>query len=126
VLGTIRENDFAARDGGEEFMALLPGTDRDGGLRVAEKLREAIGSLRIPGVELGVTASFGVACFPDDAGEHHGLRRQADRALYMAKHAGRNRVGSAAALDDDPLTEAETGPAAGNGRTDPIVPGPRD
>jgi diguanylate cyclase (GGDEF)-like protein len=124
VLTTIREIDFAARDGGEEFMALLPGTDSEGGLKAAEKLREAIAALKVPGVDRGISASFGVATFPGDAAEPEGLRRQADRALYAAKHAGRNRVRRAAALEEDPPAGENAGPAGGNGRADAVASAP--
>jgi diguanylate cyclase (GGDEF)-like protein len=100
VKGTIREHDFAARDGGEEFMVVLPDTGLDGAMKAAENMREAIASLRVPGLDQDVTASFGVACFPDDAGEREGLVRAADRALYEAKRGGRNRVVSAASMTE--------------------------
>jgi diguanylate cyclase (GGDEF)-like protein len=58
----------------------------------AEKLRETVSELHVPGIERSVTASFGVSVFPDDAGEGAQLLRLADRALYVAKEAGRNRV----------------------------------
>ncbi len=105
---TIRENDFAARDGGEEFMVLLPGDDTNSGRLVAEKLRSAISDLRIPDLQQGITASFGVASFPDDAASREDLLRKADRALYSAKRAGRNRVHTAA----DPEPEDESAAAA--------------
>jgi diguanylate cyclase (GGDEF)-like protein len=95
VGGDLRESDFIGRYGGEEFLALLPNTGRDGALVVAEKLRETISELHVPGIERSVTASFGVAVFPDDAVEGAQLLRLADRALYIAKEAGRNRVETA-------------------------------
>ncbi|HZO35196.1 MAG TPA: GGDEF domain-containing protein [Gaiellaceae bacterium] len=88
----VRESDFAGRSGGEEFVLFLPNTDRDGALRVAEKLRANVTKLRIAGVDRTVTASFGVATFPDDAATPAALMRAADRALYQAKQAGRDRV----------------------------------
>ena len=110
---TIRENDFAARDGGEEFMVLLPGDDTNDGRLVAEKLRSAISSLRIPDLEQGITASFGVASFPDDAATREELVRKADRALYSAKRAGRNRVHTAADPEsDEEPAQTENGAAA--------------
>ncbi len=114
VAATIRENDFAARDGGEEFMVLLPGDDTDGGRLVAEKLRTAIEGLRIPDLEQGITASFGVASFPDEAASREDLLRKADRALYSAKRAGRNRVITAS----DPEGNDDSGSNAnGSGAT---------
>jgi diguanylate cyclase (GGDEF)-like protein len=95
LLGaTVRASDFAARFGGEEFLLLLPDTDRQGCLEVAEKLRRQIERTEL--IHTGpVTASFGVACLPDDAVDPEQLVRQADRALYMAKAQGRNRVQAA-------------------------------
>lgn len=100
VASVLRESDFVGRYGGEEFLALLPGTDREGALQVAEKLRETIAGVRIPGLDCRVTASFGVAVFPDDAGDAATVMRLADRALYTAKARGRDRVESFA-----PVTE---------------------
>jgi diguanylate cyclase (GGDEF)-like protein len=94
VKGTLRDLDFAARYGGEEFLVLLQGTDRDGGRQVAEKLRIGIAGLRIPEVN-GVKASFGVASLPEDADGREELLRRADRALYVAKRSGRDRVETA-------------------------------
>jgi diguanylate cyclase (GGDEF)-like protein len=88
----LRGSDFAGRSGGEEFIVLLPDTDRAGALRVAEHLRQAMHSLSLPGVTRGVTASFGVASYPDDALDGDTLLRLADRALYSAKQHGRDRV----------------------------------
>jgi diguanylate cyclase (GGDEF)-like protein len=95
LLGaTVRASDFAARFGGEEFLLLLPDTDRQGCIGVAEKLRRQIERTEL--IQTGpVTASFGVACLPEDAVDPEQLLRQADRALYMAKAQGRNRVQAA-------------------------------
>jgi diguanylate cyclase (GGDEF)-like protein len=88
----LRGSDFAGRSGGEEFVVMLPDTDRAGALRVAEHLRQAMHSLSLPGVTREVTASFGVATYPDDALDGETLMRLADRALYSAKQHGRDRV----------------------------------
>jgi diguanylate cyclase (GGDEF)-like protein len=92
----VRESDVAGRMGGEEFIVLAPDTGRDGAVTLAEKLRDAITRLAFPGIDDCVTASFGVACLPDDAGTAELLLRRADRALYLAKELGRNRVELAA------------------------------
>jgi diguanylate cyclase (GGDEF)-like protein len=89
---TIRASDFAARFGGEEFTLLLPDTDAAHGVLVGEKVRSAIAMLEVPGVDRAVTASVGVAAYPADAATGEELLRAADRALYMAKRSGRNRV----------------------------------
>jgi len=92
IAATVRESDFVGRYGGEEFVALLPDTDREGGIQVAEKLRQAIESLEIPELDRRLSASFGVAVLPGDAVTGEALLRVADRALYSAKENGRNRV----------------------------------
>lgn len=91
---TVRESDVAGRWGGEEFALVLTGTDADGGVRLAERARVAIESrpVRLPGgEEVYVTASFGVAAFPDQR-EPGELLAAADAALYEAKRTGKNRV----------------------------------
>jgi predicted signal transduction protein with EAL and GGDEF domain len=80
------------RYGGEEFVALLPGTSRPGGAALAEKVRQAIEDLEIADLDRRLSASFGVAMLPGDAVNSEQLLRAADRALYAAKNAGRNRV----------------------------------
>ncbi|WP_246105010.1 GGDEF domain-containing protein [Rhodoligotrophos appendicifer] len=91
----VRESDVFARIGGEEFVALLPGTDEVGAIVLAEKLRSIIEGLKIKteAETLRVTGSIGVASVaPNDRSISSALNR-ADRALYAAKDAGRNRVG---------------------------------
>ena len=86
----------AARYGGEEFVVLLPGTDSVGALSLAERLRAEVAALGIahPGSPAGwVTVSVGVAVARPRFGEASALLvREADAALYDAKHSGRNRV----------------------------------
>jgi diguanylate cyclase (GGDEF)-like protein len=94
LSSTLRASDFSARYGGEEFLILLPDTDRATARQVAEKLRLAIAAIELSHVG-SLTASFGVAALPDDAHECEQLLRTADRALYAAKAAGRNRVETA-------------------------------
>ena len=91
ISSSLRGSDFAARFGGEEFLLLLPDTDREGAMNVAEKLRHEIEQAEIPNGSQ-ITASFGVAVLPNDAVDSSDLLRKADRALYSAKEHGRNRV----------------------------------
>jgi diguanylate cyclase (GGDEF)-like protein len=92
VQSSVRDSDFAGRYGGEEFVVLLPSTSRQGGAMLAEKLRESIADLEVPDLDRRLSASFGVAMLPGDAVNGEQLLRAADRALYAAKNAGRNRV----------------------------------
>ncbi|HEY7605561.1 MAG TPA: diguanylate cyclase [Actinomycetes bacterium] len=96
VTGSVRDIDTFARYGGEEFVLILPETNLEGGLAVAEKLRLAThrtpfcGDSGDGGVRL--TVSIGVACFPEHATSPEELLRAADEALYEAKLQGRDRV----------------------------------
>jgi diguanylate cyclase (GGDEF)-like protein len=91
LAGALRSSDFVGRNGGEEFIALLPDTGAEGALEAAEKLRGAIGQLTLPGIDRPVTASVGAAVYPHTAADAESLLRLADRALYAAKARGRNR-----------------------------------
>ena len=84
----VRLSDTVARYGGEEFAVLLPGLGAEDALATAERLR---------GGGDGVTLSAGVAAYPDDAGDALSLVDAADRALYAAKRAGRDRAARASA-----------------------------
>ncbi len=96
LRSVLRESDFAGRNGGEEFTVLLPDTDTQGALSTAEKIRAAIEDISIPGLDLTITASLGVATYPEHALSSDRLERLADAALYVAKRSGRNRVELAA------------------------------
>ena len=106
----LREVDTVARFGGEEFVLLLPDTDKRGAQVVAEKVRAVAAAHRFlteEGQETRrVTISAGVATYPDDVGEQEDLIDQADIALYRAKENGRNRVECA-----EPLAREEEMPA---------------
>lgn len=100
-----RPADMAARYGGEEFAAILPETDLEGAIIAADNIRKAIQAKellkRSTNEKLGrITASLGVAMYrPGDT--PGSLIERADRCLYAAKHAGRNRVLSENELKDD-------------------------
>ena len=101
LRGALRARDFAGRNGGEEFAILLPDTDIDAALDIAERVRATIAEVTLPGTDVPVTVSVGVAGFPDHASTLERLERLADAALYVAKRQGRNRV---------ELASVETGP----------------
>ncbi|HYG80316.1 MAG TPA: sensor domain-containing diguanylate cyclase, partial [Pyrinomonadaceae bacterium] len=87
----LRSVDTAARYGGEEFAVILPQAGVEGALVVAERLRRRIEQMEVPGVG-HVTASLGIATFPQHASSRDSLVLAADRALYNAKNSGRNCV----------------------------------
>jgi diguanylate cyclase (GGDEF)-like protein len=92
VRSAIRPSDTVARIGGEEFLVLLPDATDDDARIVAERLRTALRTLDFIGPDVQVTASFGVARMQDSDLDAEQLLQRADRALYGAKAAGRDRV----------------------------------
>jgi diguanylate cyclase (GGDEF)-like protein len=94
---TVRSYDMAARYGGEEFAAVLPDTTPEQALQHAEVIRAHVASLNMAHAPTAahpqVTLSIGVASFDKDRlNDVKSLLEAADRALYLAKRAGRNRV----------------------------------
>jgi diguanylate cyclase (GGDEF)-like protein len=87
----LRAVDTAARFGGDEFVIILPQANSEGALLVAERLRKRVEQMEVPAFGQ-VTASFGIATFPNHASSRDTLVVAADRALYKSKEAGRNRV----------------------------------
>jgi diguanylate cyclase (GGDEF)-like protein len=94
IRGELRSFELAYRIGGEEFLIVLPGVDLEHGAGVAERLRVRIAALRPDGLE--VSASLGVSAGAGDEVAYGPLFDAADRALYAAKHNGRDRVETAA------------------------------
>ena len=97
ILKNLRSVDIATRYGGDEFVVILPETDKENALRAAERLRSAICSnvfLQERGLSIKFTASFGVATFPDDASSKEDLIKMADESMYKVKDSGRNAVAS--------------------------------
>jgi diguanylate cyclase (GGDEF)-like protein len=95
IQETLRSVDLAARYGGEEFVAILPETAGEGAIKAAEKIRSAIYEnvmIAPSGERIRLSVSVGIAFFPLDAKDRTTLLRSADRALYLAKEGGRNRV----------------------------------
>jgi diguanylate cyclase (GGDEF)-like protein len=89
----IRDVDMPARYGGEEFAVILPGTDAEGAKNIAERLRKAVmdTNFSADGKLLKITISIGIAAAPVDAKGKEELIEKADKALYHAKHNGRNQ-----------------------------------
>jgi putative two-component system response regulator len=96
IRGTIRCADIGVRYGGEEFVVLMPHTDRAEGLLLAERLRCAVaeqGGFRPEsGGKVNLTVSLGVASFPEDSVDAASLLEHADEAMYKAKRGGRNQA----------------------------------
>lgn len=95
VRDSLRMVDFAFRYGGDEFVVLLPQTDKEGATVVARRLRELINAntfLRAENLNLSLTACIGLATYPVDATTKADVIRLADEAMYYAKNATRNNV----------------------------------
>ncbi len=91
----IREHDVLARFGGEEFLILLPETELEDAVQLADKLRQQVKELKIAvdrRVIISVTASFGVTASTANNFDWHTLLKTSDTALYQAKSEGRDRV----------------------------------
>ncbi len=110
LRASAREMDIVTRFGGEEFCIVLPGTSIKEAVFVAERIRRAIEQEPFPhekGLPLGrLTASIGIATFPNDGNTPNSLIHASDIALYQAKNAGRNKIvvyeSSMSGRDEDP------------------------
>ncbi|HEY9776982.1 MAG TPA: diguanylate cyclase [Planktothrix sp.] len=100
VKRDCRDVDLPIRYGGEEFLIVLPEVNQEGAVVVAERIRKNLGAevIEHENVKLSVTASFGVASFPEDASNQKALLDLADKALYLSKRLGRNQVHTAGDL----------------------------
>jgi diguanylate cyclase (GGDEF)-like protein len=95
ITGKIRHLDVFGRYGGDEFMMILPETDKESASQVIERIRHKIEKDDIPlpnDLRVKITASFGVAVFPEDGYFSDDLLVTADERLYKAKSLGKNRV----------------------------------
>ncbi len=92
---SVRQSDIAARYGGEEFAVILPHTDINESMKVAERIRAGVDQSKVEydGKQLGVTVSIGLTQFnPKTDHDNRTFVERADRALYMSKQQGRNRI----------------------------------
>ena len=96
----VRRIDTAARYGGDEFVILLPETDPPGALVLAEKIRQGVADLAIetPTERIRTSLSIGVVAYPEDGRTADDLMISADRAMYLSKRRGKNRVIGAAGI----------------------------
>ena len=95
IKGHLRLIDFGFRYGGDEFVILLPQTPKRSAVNVARRVRQLIAEhifLQDEGFNISITASLGVACFPDDAQNKEDLIRLADDAMYLVKKTARNNI----------------------------------
>lgn len=99
LKASLRSVDVIYRYGGEEFLIFLPETEIDSALLVAERMRESINSSALrhrddPSITFRVTSSFGVSVIDKSDTNYMNIIKRADKALYNAKNAGRNKVDS--------------------------------
>jgi diguanylate cyclase (GGDEF)-like protein len=105
ALKTLRNTDVVGRYGGEEFVALLPEVGLTGASIAAERLRAAIAStpVRLPDLGFSLTVSIGVTAMRPECKDRLAVFEAADRALYLAKEGGRNRVISCVSDGEAPV-----------------------
>lgn len=91
LTASLRDQDTVSRMGGDEFIILLPGSDVNGTIQVAQKLLHSIAqTFFIEEYQLSITASIGIALYPNDGVDIEMLSKNADTAMYRAKDEGRN------------------------------------
>ena len=126
VQAELRYTDVLARYGGDEFIVLLPETPVKGAAEVAGRIRDAIAGapLELGGAQVKCTVSIGIAGHPADGNTLDAVAARADRAMYQAKQAGRNRVLMFSAAQEESAAAPGTagnrrGAAAGASAADP-------
>ncbi len=100
IQDELRQSDLLSRFGGDEFVVLLPDTDTEGALLTAERIREkiAIATLHIGTKQVPISASMGVATYPDSGADFDRVLEASDAAMYTSKNGGKNRVTAAPPL----------------------------
>jgi diguanylate cyclase (GGDEF)-like protein len=105
ILGAVRGIDKVIRFGGDEFCVVLPQTDEEQAIAVANRIARAIASAPLQldaSTQVSITASFGIASYPTHAITKEGLIRQADAAMYRVKSSTKNAVGVAEVIAGQP------------------------
>ncbi len=95
LMASVRSFDIPCRYGGDEFAVITPETPKEGALVLAERMRQSIAKIKMDELEdfaSGIGISGGIANYPTDAVDEHGLLNHADHALYLAKARGRKRI----------------------------------
>jgi len=94
IQGELRQSDLLSRYGGDEFVVLLPDTDAEGALLTAERIRERIAAspLQVGRDTAAISASMGVATYPDNGMDFDRVFEAADTAMYASKTSGKNKV----------------------------------
>lgn len=111
ILSAVRTIDKVVRFGGDEFCILLPQTDQAQARSVAERVRNAMSDAPFApeaGIEVSITASFGIATYPVHAHHKEGLIRAADSAMYRVKSTTKNSIGIADPIEITPAAREET------------------
>ncbi|HSN39905.1 MAG TPA: GGDEF domain-containing protein, partial [Burkholderiales bacterium] len=94
IQNQLRESDIVARYGGDEFIVLLPETPCSHAASVATRIRQSIENTPVVARnrKVRITASIGVACYPDHGDNLKAIMEKTDQAMYLSKAGGRNRV----------------------------------
>jgi diguanylate cyclase (GGDEF)-like protein len=111
LKGSARKIDITARYGGEEFALVLESTERDGAMQLAERIRQEVSQQLFESGKgpFKATLSLGIAVFPQDGRTKPELIKNADTALYAAKHGGRNQAVHFGALESRPTKKKAAG-----------------
>jgi diguanylate cyclase (GGDEF)-like protein len=102
ILGAVRGIDKVVRFGGDEFCIILPQTDQEQAIAVADRVRKALLGATFhlaDNIDVSISASFGIATYPTHAITKDDLIRQADNAMYRVKSTTKNAVGVAVVQD---------------------------